>query len=145
MATSDDILKKYGGSQVNGGGVKTASSSGSNSSGSSKSILDKYGVTQVRGGKTYDAEKIINWFNGTSSALQSGSQYLYKYGYKKPNTSFSSVYEKYMNDADNIARFLEDNKSSMENYGDVLDVFNKTVSYMRKINANIQKSNEFFS
>ena len=145
MARSDDILKKYGVSQVTGGGVKTSSSSGSNSSGSSKSILDKYGVTQVRGGKTYDAEKIRDWFNGTSSALQSGSQYLSKNGYRKPNTSFSSVYEKYMNDADDIARFLEDNKSSMENYGDVLDMFNKTVSYLRKINSNIQKSNEFFS
>ena len=78
MARSDDILKKYGVSQVTGGGVKTSSSSGSNSSGSSKSILDKYGVTQVRGGKTYDAEKIRDWFNGTSSALQSGSQYLSK-------------------------------------------------------------------
>ena len=145
MARSDDILKKYGVTQVTGGSGKTASSSGSNSSGSSKSILDKYGVTQVRGGKTYDAEKIRDWFNGTSSALQSGSQYLSKDGYRKPNTSFSSLYEKYMNDANDIARFLEDNKSSMENYGDVLDVFNKTVSYLRKINSNIQKSNEFFS
>ena len=137
MARSDDILKKYGVTQVTGGSGKTASSSGSDSSGSSKSILDKYGVSQVRGGKTYDAEKIRDWFNGTSSALQSGSQYLSKDGYRKPNTSFSSVYEKYMNDADDIARFLEDNKSSMENYGDVLDMFNKTVSYLRKINSGI--------
>ena len=145
MARSDDILKKYGVTQVTGGSGKTASSSGSDSSGSSKSILDKYGVSQVRGGKTYDAEKIRDWFSGTSSALQSGSQYLSQDGYRKPNTSFSSVYEKYMDDADDVARFIEDNKSSMENYGDVLDMYNKSVSYLRKMNSNIQKSNEFFS
>lgn len=145
MARSDDILKKYGVTQVTGGSAKKASSSGSDSSGSSKSILDKYGVSQVRGGKTYDAEKIRDWFSGTSSALQSGSQYLSQDGYRKPNTSFSSVYEKYMDDADDVARFLEDNKSSMENYGDVLDMYNKSVYYLRKMNSNIQKSNEFFS
>ena len=145
MARSDDILKKYGVTQVTGGSGKTASSSGNNSTGSPNSILDKYGVSQVRGGKTYDAEKIRDWFIGTSSALQSGSQYLSQDGYRKPNTSFSSVYEKYMDDADDVARFIEDNKSSMENYGDVLDMYNKSVSYLRKINSNIQKSNEFFS
>lgn len=145
MARSDDILKKYGVTQVTVGSGKTASSSGSDSSGSSKSILDKYGVSQVRGGKTYDAEKIRDWFSGTSSALQSGSQYLSQDGYRKPNTSFSSVYEKYMDDADDVARFIEDNKSSIENYGDVLDMYNKSVSYLRKMNSNIQKSNEFFS
>ena len=58
MARSDDILKKYGVTQVTGGSGKTASSSGNNSPGSTNSILDKYGVSQVRGGKAYDAEKI---------------------------------------------------------------------------------------
>lgn len=84
MSKADDILKKYGITQVKGSGG-SASSSTSNTStqnarstGSTKAdgILAKYGVTQVRVDEKSSTGSAQNWIDSSKSYLSDAEKYL---------------------------------------------------------------------